>query len=220
MSQFENLTYRKALPLMWGMIDFFCVQRKSDGTADGTVYGAGNLEKCLKTAVSPEFMNAFPLKTRNNLWRQNRCVYCKTDDLPDETEGDHVLRKDPRKNVDLDCYTVPACENCNEYLKKDTDLLEWLNKDNRSFLDLDWRVMGIWIQAQWKFRDFYSSNPYASEFDTLEERISDSFRKALEQLFERIQSASSDNENYQRRVKQIITSFCENVHTINDPAFC
>ena len=215
MSQFENLTYRKALPLMWGMIDFFSVQRKPDGT----VYGAGNLEKCLKTAVSPGFMEPIPLKTHHKLWRQNCCVYCGTDDLPKATEGDHPLRKDPRKNVDLDSYTVPCCKRCNS-LKNDTNLLEYLHKENRSCLDLDWRVMGIWICAQWKFRDFYSSNPYASEFDTLEERISDSFRKALEQLFERIQSASSDNENYQRRVKQIITSFCENVHTINDPAFC
>jgi hypothetical protein len=193
----------------------FLTIRKPNST---DVYPAGWLEINLNRAGA-KFMKSYPVKQHDRLFEEKVCVYCKSDDLPANGVGDHVVRKDPNEFVDMDPYRVPSCKSCNCYEKNQTDLLEWwLEKKNRDCFDLDWRVIGIYVRAQWTFRDFYSLNPTASAIGILDEPISDSFKKALEQLFKRIQTEKLNDENYQTRVKQIIFSFCENVHSIDDPA--
>ena len=182
------------------------------------VYGASFLQTRLD-AAGPKFMKSCPVNQHDRLIKKKHCVYCDTTNLPKNSVGDHVVPKDPNEFADMDPYRVPSCIPCNCYEKRQTDLLEWwLEKKNRDCFDLDADVLGIWVRAQWKFREYYNLNPTASTIGILDEQISNSLNKALEQLFKRILAEKPNDEDYQKRVKQIIFSFCENVHSIDDPA--
>jgi len=113
---FENMTYEKALPRLYGMMEYLSIKDPK-----GELYGKVFLEERLESAQG-SFLTDIPKHQKTKLWRKNRCVYCQTSELPENTEGDHPVPKD--KEVDLDAYVIPCCTKCNSK-KKRKSLLDW-----------------------------------------------------------------------------------------------
>ena len=172
---FDNLTFRVALPVLYGFRDY--LERKKP---QGGFYGPFFLEKKLNDAFGT-FMENTPMNQRNSLWKKNKCVYCGSSDIPKSGEGDFVVPKSRFKEVDLRSYTVPCCKACNVAGKEGKgvkDAIEhWVEKLNKNMSELDVNVIGIYARAEWKGRNHNG---------TLDEIIPDYLLKALNQEYEKI----------------------------------
>ena len=185
----DDLPYREALQILQGKTCFFTIRK------DGNMLGENFLKKQLEYAGETFLGGPSPLKERNRLWLQGRCIYCNTDDLTGYSEGDHIVARAETLDVDLNCYVVPCCKSCNS-AKGKKDIFEWwIDKENNNFTELgsvrgDYDedkklqrlrdIVGIYVRAEWKWRKESASSCF------LDEPIKSGFKTALEQLDERI----------------------------------
>ena len=182
---FNQMKYQNALPLMYGMRDYF--ERKDK---NGRLYFPSFLETKIRNA-SGSFMTDIPKKQRIKNLRKNVCSFCGSTDLPESTEGDHILSKSLHPGVDLDAYTVLCCVSCNSS-KLNHDLLEWwIDKQEKKFDDIPIEVIGIYVRAEWKWR---------YEEGKLNEPITKFFKTGLEHLRQRIMNDNSKKNEHNKEI--------------------
>jgi len=198
MVQNGDLPYEEALQILYGKVCFFTIRKD-----DGKMYDSSFEEKQIERADAKFLGGESPLKERNSLWLQGKCIYCNTDDLGGYTEGDHIVAKSQALDTDLNCYVVPCCKDCNKD-KRNKDIFEWwINEKDRQFTELGNRggnyneteklkrlrsIVGIYVRAEWKWRD------ESADGDFLLQPISSGFKIALEQIQEKI----NDRENSEK----------------------
>jgi len=172
---FDNLTFRVGLPVLYGIRDY--LERKNP---QGEFYSPKFLEQKLHDAFG-KFIEDTPMNQRNSLWNKHKCVYCGNSKLPESGEGDFVVPKSRYKDIDLRSFTVPCCTICNISGKEGKgrkDSIEyWVDKLNRNIVELDVKVIGIFVRAEWKGR---------KKHETLNQNIPNYIVKAIKQEYEKI----------------------------------
>ena len=193
----DKCLYKNALQILYGKTCFFTMRDK-----DGKMYGPSFEEKQIERA-GPKFLDGeSPLKERNSLWLEGRCIYCNTNDLGQGyTEGDHIVARNETLDADLNCYVVPCCKTCNSSKGK-KDIFEWWiihkkhnftelgnvggNYNEEEKLERLRSITGIFVRAEWKWRKEKANGNF------LDEPISSGFKKAIEDLQEKI----DDRQNH------------------------
>lgn len=83
----------------------------------------------------------------NQAWLKGKCLYCNEKINSDKPVGDHVIPE--LKKMNIQGFELPCCQFCNSS-KNDSDLLEWLERKQRSIFDLHGTVIMVYLRGLWR----------------------------------------------------------------------